>query len=60
MASPHITLIIQSYLTRADSNIIIVDWTQLSNSNYMLEIVPNVYKVSFLKLRQDKTYHYCF
>ncbi|CAO1415320.1 unnamed protein product [Diamesa hyperborea] len=46
MASPHITLIIQSYLTRADSNIVIVDWTQLSNSNYMLEIVPNVYKVA--------------
>lgn len=47
MTSDHILLIVNSYLIRNDSNLVIVDWTQLSNSNYILEIVPNVWKVSF-------------
>lgn len=46
MTSDHILTIVNAYLTRADSNLVVVDWTQLSNTNYIMEIVPNVWKVS--------------
>lgn len=38
-------LIVNSYLTRQDSNFIFVDWIELSNTNYLLDIIPNVWKV---------------
>lgn len=39
-------VIADAYLKRGDHNIIILDWAQLADGNYLLEAVPNCKKVS--------------
>lgn len=39
-------VIVDAYQKRNDHNLIILDWTQLVDGNYLLEAVPNCKKVS--------------
>lgn len=38
-------VIVDAYQKRNDHNLIILDWTQLVDGNYLLEAVPNCKKV---------------
>lgn len=38
-------VIVDAYQKRTDHNLIILDWTQLADGNYLLEAVPNCKKV---------------
>ena len=37
--------IVKSYITRGDHNIMVVEWSNYSNGNYLFEAIPNAYKV---------------
>lgn len=46
-ANKSIDTIVRSYLQRGDHNIILLDWSQLSDGNYFMDAVPNSKQVSF-------------
>ncbi|KAG5669189.1 hypothetical protein PVAND_017083 [Polypedilum vanderplanki] len=46
MGSESIQLIVNSYLTRNDHNIIVLDWSKLAKGTYMTAAVPNAMKLS--------------
>jgi predicted alpha/beta-fold hydrolase len=37
--------VVKSYLARGDHNILVVEWSNYSNGNYILNAIPNSYKV---------------
>lgn len=40
-----VNVIVDSYLQRNDHNILVLDWSQLSNGNYLIDAVPNAKQV---------------
>lgn len=40
-----VNIIVDSYLQRNDHNILVLDWSQLSNGNYLIDAVPNAKQV---------------
>ncbi|CRL04727.1 CLUMA_CG017787, isoform A [Clunio marinus] len=45
MANESIKVIVDAYQTRGDHNIIILDWGELADGNYLLDAVPNSVKL---------------
>ena len=43
-------LIVDSYLTRKDQNLIVMDWSRLVSGSYLLSAVPNAIAVSAFSL----------
>lgn len=44
-----VTVIVQSYLKRNDHNILVLDWSDLADGNYLVDAVPNAKQVIYLK-----------
>lgn len=42
-----VNVIVDSYLQRNDHNILVLDWSQLANGNYLIDAVPNAKQVFF-------------
>lgn len=40
-----VSVIVQAYLQRNDHNILVLDWSQLADGNYLLDAVPNMKQV---------------
>lgn len=40
--------VVQAYLNRSDTNILVADWSQYSGGNYFLDTIGNALKVNFL------------
>lgn len=37
--------VVRSYIQRGDHNILVVEWSNYSDGNYLIEAIPNAYKV---------------
>lgn len=40
-----VKVIVDSYLQRNDYNVLVLDWSQLANGNYLIDAVPNAKQV---------------
>lgn len=45
-----VNVIVDSYLQRNDHNILVLDWSQLANGNYLIDAVPNAKQVFLFPL----------
>lgn len=46
--SPSTQTVVSSYIDRKDHNILVVEWSNYSAGNYLLESIPNAHKIGEL------------
>lgn len=52
MQMESVKVIADAYLRRNDHNLIILDWGELADGNYLLDAVPNSHKVCKLSIKK--------
>lgn len=50
-----VNVIVAAYLKRNDHNILVMDWSELSDGNYLFDAVPNAKQVSYYSILKIKT-----